>query len=97
MIDNSIMERLFNVFGKELPACHWFFATRQIESYMTPQVLRKAYKASSLQFSYSKFQQDYASYVASKDKPVAKAPVPKTPAPKPAVKAAVKPQEVKDA
>lgn len=70
MIDNDKLQGIFQIFGKDLPQRHIFFATRQTQEFITPGFLKSFYHEPALPKAFAKFIKDYEAYVAVAQKPV---------------------------
>lgn len=77
MIDNDKLQGIFQIFGKELPQRHIFFATRQTQEFITPGVLKSVYREPALPKAFAKFVKDYEQFAQEAQKPVTTAPVKK--------------------
>lgn len=82
MIEQSKLEQLLKLFGKELPPRHLFFATRQTEQIVTPAMLKGLYHEPTLAKAFQKLEEEFKQYAAKPTAPVvATKAVPVTPKP----------------
>lgn len=81
MIEQSKLEQLLKLFGKELPPRHLFFATRQTESIITPAMLKGIYNEPTLGKAYQRLEQDFQKYAETSEPVVVTKMVPPTPKP----------------
>lgn len=75
MIDNTKLQGIFQLFGKDLPQRHIFFATRQTQEFITPGYIKNLYREPTLPKAFAKFVKDYEKFAQEAQKP-ATAPAP---------------------
>lgn len=77
MIEQSKLKQLEELFGKELPPRHLFFATRQTNQIVTPAVLKGLYHEPTLSKAFQKLVEDFKLFVNRPVEKVAPVVVPK--------------------